>query len=56
MGVHIDINIGVFWETSVGILKSEILQRFPKYSQSYDNLNVKIGPNFNGPEKIDGSF
>ena len=31
----------VFWETSVGFLKSVVLQLFPKYSQSYVNLNVK---------------
>ena len=36
-GWPIDMNIGVFWETSVGFLKSVILQLFPKYSQS--NVN-----------------
>ena len=29
------------WETSVGFLKCVNLQLFPKYSQSYLNLNVK---------------
>ena len=41
MGGPIDLNIGVFWETSVGFLKSVVLQLFPKYSQSNVNLNVK---------------
>ena len=36
-----DMNIDVFWETSVGFLKSVILQLFPKHSQSNVNLNVK---------------
>ena len=26
----IDMNVGVFWETSVGFLKSAVLQLFPK--------------------------
>ena len=31
MGASIDINVGLFWETSVGFLKSVVLQLFPKY-------------------------
>ena len=42
-----DMNIDVFWETSMGFLKSVILQLFPKHSQSYVDLNVKSRPNFN---------
>ena len=30
----IDLNVGVFWETSVSFLKSVVLQLFPKYSQN----------------------
>ena len=37
----IDMNFGVFWETSMGFLKSVVLQLFPRYSQS----NVKVGQN-----------
>ena len=44
-GDSIDMNVGVFWETSVGFLKSILLQPFPKYSQSYANLSVKVGQN-----------
>ena len=33
MGGLIDMNVGVFWETSMGLLKSVVLQLFPKYSQ-----------------------
>ena len=33
MGGLIDMNVGVFWETSVGFFKSVVVQRFPKYSQ-----------------------
>ena len=47
MGSPIDMNIGLFWEASVGFLKSVVLQLFPRYSQSYINLNVKSGPKFN---------
>ena len=43
----IDMNVDVFWETSVGFLKSQVLQLFPKYSQSYANLNVKSRAKFN---------
>ena len=41
MGSPIDMNVGVFWETSAGFLTSVALQLFPKYSQSYVNLNIK---------------
>ena len=41
MGGPIDMNVGVFWETSVGFLKSVVSQLFPKYSQSNVNLNAK---------------
>ena len=30
MGGSVDMNVGVFWETSVGFLKSAVLQLFPK--------------------------
>ena len=49
MGSPIDMNVGLFWETSVGFLKSVVLQLFPRQSQSYINLNVKSGPKFNDP-------
>ena len=47
MGSPIDMNVDVFWETSVGFLKSVVLQLFPKYSQSNVNLNVKSKAKFN---------
>ena len=47
MGGPLNMNVGVFWETSVGFLKSMVLQLFPKYSQSYVNLNVKSRAKFN---------
>ena len=47
MGGTIDINVDVFWETSVGFLKSVVLQFFPKYSQRYVDLNVKSRVKFN---------
>ena len=37
------VNVGVF----AGFLKSVVLQHFPKYGQSYVNLNVKSRPTFN---------
>ena len=40
-------DVDVFWETSVGFLKSVVLQLFPKYSQSNVNLNVKSRAKFN---------
>ena len=43
----ININVDVFCETSVGFLKKVVLQFFPKYSQSYVNLNIKSRPDFN---------
>ena len=47
MSSPIDMNVDVFWETSVGVLKDVILQRFPKYSQSIVKLNftVEVGQN-----------
>ena len=47
MGGCIDMNVGVFWEISVGFIKSVVLQFFPEYSQSYANLNVKSRLKFN---------
>ena len=41
MSDSIDMNVGVFWEASVGFLKIVVLQLFPKYSQSNVKLNVK---------------
>ena len=47
MGGPIDMNAGVFLGTFVGFLKSVVLQLFPKYNQSYVNLNVKSREKFN---------
>ena len=47
MGSPIDMNVDVFWETSMGFLKSVVLQLSPKYSQSNVNLNVKSRSKFN---------
>ena len=47
MGGPIGINVGLFFETSVGFLKSVVLEYFPKYSQSSVNLNIKSRPKFN---------
>ena len=47
MSGGIYMNVGVFWETSMGFLKSAVLQFFPKYSQSNVNLNVKNRAKFN---------
>ena len=52
MGSSIDMNVGVFTETSFGFLKSVVFQLFPKYSQSYANFNVKSRPKLNSPWKI----
>ena len=41
MGDPIDVNVAVLWGTYVGFLKCVLLQLFPKYNQSYVNLNVK---------------
>ena len=38
----IDMNVGVFWETSVGFLKIVVVQLFPKYSQSYANFECQM--------------
>ena len=35
MGSPIDMNVDVFWETSVGFLRSVVLQLFPKYSTAF---------------------
>ena len=56
MGVYININVDVIWETFVGFLKSVVLQLLPKYSQSYANLNVKSRPKFNSLSKQTGFF
>ena len=45
----IDMNVGVFWEASVGFLKSVDLQLFPKYCQIYVSLNVESRAKFNYP-------
>ena len=47
MGGPTDMNVGVFWETAVGFLKSVVLQLFPKYNQSNTNLNVESRAKFN---------
>ena len=47
MGGPIDINVGVFWESSVDFRKRVVSQLSPKYSQSYLNLNLKSRPKFN---------
>ena len=40
MGGPIDMSVCLFWETFAGFQKIVALQLFPKYSQSYVNLNV----------------
>ena len=47
IGGTILMDVGAFWETYVGSLKSVVLQLFPKYNQSYVNLNVKSRTKFN---------
>ena len=47
MGVSIDINVGLFCETSVGLPESAVLEHFTKYCQTYVNLNAKSRPKFN---------
>ena len=47
MGSPIDMNADVFWETSMGFLKSVVLQLSPKYSQSNVNLDIKSRSKFN---------
>ena len=49
MGGRIDMNVGVFRESSVGFLIKVVLQLSLKCSQSYVNLNVTSGLKFNGP-------
>ena len=39
-GRYFNMNNGVFWETTVGLLKTVVLQLFPKNNQSYIDLNV----------------
>ena len=56
MGGPIDINVEVFWETSVAFLKSGVLQVLSKYSQIYVNFNVKSRTKFNSPWKVEGLF
>ena len=46
-GQPIDMNVDVFWETSVGFLKSVVFQQFPIYSRGNVNLNVKNRSKFN---------
>ena len=46
MDGSIDVNTGIFRNTSIGFLKSVVLQLFRKYSQIYANLNVKSRPKF----------
>ena len=46
MGGPIDMNIGVFWETFVGFLKSLVLQLFPKYSHVMSIWMSKVEQNF----------
>ena len=41
MGFPNNMNIGLFWETSISFLKGVGLQVFSKYSQTYANLNVR---------------
>ena len=43
----IDMNVGEFWETSGSFLKNVVLELFPKYSQSYVNLDVKSSAKHN---------
>ena len=47
MCAPIDMNVGAFWETSVGFLKRVVLQLFPKYNQRYVNLSVESRAKFN---------
>ena len=56
MGDPIDINVEVLREISVAFLKSVVLQLFPKYRQSYANLNLKIRTKFNRLYTVDGLF
>ena len=49
MGFPNNMKIGLFWETSTSFLKGIGLQVFSKYSQTYDNLNVKNRAITNNP-------
>ena len=49
MGGSIDMNVGVFSETTVGFLKSVNLQIVSKYIQSYANLKVESRSKFDIP-------
>ena len=42
MGGPMDMIFGVFSETYMRLLKSIISQFLSKYSESYNNLNVKV--------------
>ena len=48
----IDRNIGVFSYTPVGFSRSVVLLLFPKYSQSYADLNVKSRPKLKKIDKL----
>ena len=45
MGGAIDMDVGVFWETSVGFLKSVVLQLFPNIAKAMLMGMSKIGQN-----------
>ena len=49
MGQDINVNVGVFKNSFVGFLKSVVMYIFPKFRQSYVNLNVKSRPKFSCP-------
>ena len=51
-----NVILDVLWKNYVGFLKSVVLQLFPKYSQSFTNLNVKSRPKSNSPWSINGLF
>ena len=56
IGGSINMNVSVFWETSVVFPKSVVLQLFPEYTQSYANLNSKVGQNSTALNKYAGCF
>ena len=41
----VDMNIGVFWETSAGFLKSFLSQPFPKYPEIMSIWMFKVAQN-----------
>ena len=49
MNGPVDINVGIFRETSVSFPKSIVSQLFPKYSLSFVYLNVKNSYKLNSP-------